>query len=36
MAQPEDIAKVYVFLASSDADYMTGQAVNVCGGAIMH
>jgi meso-butanediol dehydrogenase/(S,S)-butanediol dehydrogenase/diacetyl reductase len=36
MAVPEDIAKVAVFLASSDADYMTGQAVNVCGGAIMH
>jgi meso-butanediol dehydrogenase/(S,S)-butanediol dehydrogenase/diacetyl reductase len=36
MAVPEDIAKVAVFLASSDADYMTGQAVNVCGGVIMH
>ncbi|MCX5973927.1 MAG: SDR family NAD(P)-dependent oxidoreductase [Coprothermobacterota bacterium] len=36
MATPEEIGKVAVFLASSEADYMTGQAVNVCGGAIMH
>ncbi len=36
LATPAEIGKVAVFLASSDADYMTGQAVNVCGGAIMH
>jgi len=35
-AKPIDIAKVYVFLASGYADYMTGQAVNVCGGQEMH
>jgi NAD(P)-dependent dehydrogenase (short-subunit alcohol dehydrogenase family) len=35
-ATPRDIAKVYVFLASGYADYMTGQAVNVCGGQEMH
>lgn len=35
-AKPRDIAKVYVFLASEYADYMTGQAVNVCGGQEMH
>jgi len=36
LATPRDIAKVYVFLASEYADYMTGQAVNVCGGQEMH
>ncbi len=35
-AKPRDIAKVYVFLASEYGDYMTGQAVNVCGGQEMH
>ena len=29
---PEDVAKVYAFLASDDAAYITGQTVNVCGG----
>lgn len=33
---PEDVAKVVLFLASSDADFMTGQAINVTGGACMH
>lgn len=33
---PEDVAKVVVFLASSGADFMTGQAINVTGGACMH
>jgi len=32
----EDVAAVAVFLASKDADYLTGQAINVTGGAIMH
>ncbi len=36
LATPRDIAKVFVFLASEYADYMTGQAVNVCGGQMMH
>jgi len=29
---PEDVAKVALFLASSDADYITGQAINDSGG----
>lgn len=32
VGQPEDVAKVVAFLASSDSDYMTGQAINVTGG----
>ena len=32
LGQPEDIAKVAVFLASSDAAYMTGQVITVDGG----
>jgi len=31
----EDIAGTVAFLASSDSDYITGQALNVCGGALM-
>lgn len=33
---PEDVAKVVVFLASSDSEYMTGQAINVTGGNEIH
>jgi meso-butanediol dehydrogenase/(S,S)-butanediol dehydrogenase/diacetyl reductase len=33
--QPEDIAAMAVFLASADADNITGQAYNVDGGAVM-
>ena len=33
---PEDVAGVVVFLLSSEADYMTGQAINVTGGMVMH
>ena len=33
--QPEDVANFVSFLASSDADYMTGQSVNICGGIHM-
>jgi NAD(P)-dependent dehydrogenase (short-subunit alcohol dehydrogenase family) len=36
MEQPEDVAKVIGFLASGRAGYMTGQAINVTGGLIMH
>lgn len=32
---PEDIAKVAVFLASSDSDYINGQTINICGGTVM-
>ena len=30
--QPEDVAKLVVFLASEEADFITGQAINVDGG----
>ena len=33
---PEDVAKLITFLASDDADYMTGQAINISGGQEMH
>jgi len=36
IGQPEDIAAAVVFLASDDASYMTGQAINVCGGIEFH
>lgn len=32
----DDVARVALFLASSDAAYLTGQTVNVTGGMIMH
>lgn len=35
-AEPDDVARVVVFLASDDAAYLTGQSVNVTGGMIMH
>jgi NAD(P)-dependent dehydrogenase (short-subunit alcohol dehydrogenase family) len=34
--RPEDVARVAVFLASDDAAYLTGEAVNVAGGLWMH
>jgi NAD(P)-dependent dehydrogenase (short-subunit alcohol dehydrogenase family) len=36
LAEPEDVAGVVAFLASDDARYMTGQAINVTGGLWMH
>jgi NAD(P)-dependent dehydrogenase (short-subunit alcohol dehydrogenase family) len=36
MERPEDVASVIGFLASDRAGYMTGQAINVTGGVIMH
>ena len=36
METPQDVANVIAFLASSRAGYMTGQAINVTGGVIMH
>ncbi len=34
--QPEDVARVVGLLASSRSAYITGEAVNVCGGLVMH
>jgi NAD(P)-dependent dehydrogenase (short-subunit alcohol dehydrogenase family) len=36
LGYPADVAKVITFLASDDADYMTGQAINISGGQEMH
>ena len=36
LARIEDVVAVTLFLASSGADYMTGQAINVTGGREMH
>jgi NAD(P)-dependent dehydrogenase (short-subunit alcohol dehydrogenase family) len=35
LEEPEDIAKLILFLASDDANYITGQAFNVAGGMEM-
>jgi NAD(P)-dependent dehydrogenase (short-subunit alcohol dehydrogenase family) len=34
--QPDDVAAMAAFLASSDADQITGQAFNVDGGLVMY
>jgi NAD(P)-dependent dehydrogenase (short-subunit alcohol dehydrogenase family) len=34
-AQPEDVARLALFLASDDSSYITGQGINVCGGTVM-
>lgn len=36
IGKPEEIAQVVTFLASPDADYITGQTLNVCGGMENH
>lgn len=36
IARPDDVAEVVAFLASDAAEYLTGQAINVAGGAVMH
>jgi NAD(P)-dependent dehydrogenase (short-subunit alcohol dehydrogenase family) len=33
---PDDVANLVAFLASSQSDYMTGQAINVDGGIVMY
>ncbi len=33
---PEDVASLISFLASSDSDFITGQAINIGGGSIFH
>lgn len=36
LAEPADVSAMVVFLASTDGDYCTGQAMNVSGGMVMH
>ena len=36
LAEPSDVSRTALFLASSDSDYCTGQAINVSGGMVMH
>ncbi len=36
LAEPSDVARTALFLASADSDYCTGQAMNVSGGMVMH
>ena len=36
MERPEDVANVIGFLASSKSGYVTGQALSVDGGLVMH
>jgi NAD(P)-dependent dehydrogenase (short-subunit alcohol dehydrogenase family) len=35
VGQPDDVAKIVVFLASAGAEYVTGQTLFVNGGALM-
>ena len=34
--QPEELAPAYVFLASDDSSYMSGQMIHVNGGKIVN
>jgi len=36
LATPEEVARVVAFLVSEEASYITGQAINVTGGAVVH
>jgi NAD(P)-dependent dehydrogenase (short-subunit alcohol dehydrogenase family) len=36
LATPQDVAELAAFLASDGAEYITGQAINLVGGLIMH
>ena len=36
LAEPEDVARAVLFLCSDLADYITGQALNVCGGLVQN
>jgi len=36
LGQPQDVARAALFLASSDSDYLTGDALNVAGGMSLH
>jgi len=35
-AKPEDVVPPVLFLASNEADYITGQTLNICGGVDIH
>jgi NAD(P)-dependent dehydrogenase (short-subunit alcohol dehydrogenase family) len=36
LAETSDVANMALFLASDEASYCTGQAMNVSGGMVMH
>jgi NAD(P)-dependent dehydrogenase (short-subunit alcohol dehydrogenase family) len=36
LAEPGDVARAALFLASSDSDYLTGDSLNVSGGMLLH
>ena len=36
LGEPSDVARAAMFLASSDADYLTGDALNIAGGMVLH
>jgi NAD(P)-dependent dehydrogenase (short-subunit alcohol dehydrogenase family) len=36
VARAEDVAELTAFLGSDAASYVTGQAINLAGGAVMH
>jgi len=36
LATPKDVADLTAFLASDEAEYITGQAINLVGGLVMH
>jgi meso-butanediol dehydrogenase/(S,S)-butanediol dehydrogenase/diacetyl reductase len=36
VGQVEDVAKMCAYLASEEAEYVTGEAINVSGGEEMH
>ena len=36
LGKPDEMANAVVFLASNEASYMTGQAINVTGGLWLH
>ena len=36
LGEPQDVARAALFLASSDSDYLTGDALNVAGGMSLH
>jgi NAD(P)-dependent dehydrogenase (short-subunit alcohol dehydrogenase family) len=36
LGTPTDVARLVCFLASDEADFITGQSINVDGGLLMH